>query len=79
MGELQPSLELPAAHLRLDDCQHCAAVTLLSGHDRASAIEALERGALGCWLCSEDQEGDGHCACVRLYAGDEVIWDGRCR
>jgi len=72
------------ANLRLDDCAHCAAVTHLPSPPwtRESAIEALERGELGCWLCMEDAEAepeccDGHYRCVVLYDGDEVVWNGR--
>ena len=64
--------------LRLDDCSHCACDTPLCGYTRASAIAALEAGELGCWLCMEDSDGDGHAGCVVLYDGDEVVWDGRC-
>lgn len=65
--------------LKLDDCAHCACVTPLAGYTRAQAIEALENGTLGCWNCLEDQQGhpDGHVACVALFEGDEVVWDGR--
>jgi len=71
------------AGLRLDDCVHCACVTHLSGYTREQAVKELEDGSLGCWNCLDQQEegglDDGHCACVILYDGDEVVWDGRCR
>jgi len=65
--------------LSLDNCDHCAAVTHLTGYTRESAIAALDSGELGCWLCEDDQgeDGDGHTTCVQLLDGEEVVWDGR--
>lgn len=67
------------SNLFLDDCDHCACVTHLSGYTRESAIAQLESGELGCANCMDDQgeDGDGHTTCVALFDGDEVVWDGR--
>jgi len=77
------------SNLSLDDCDHCAGVTQLSGYTRESAIAALESGELGCWICLEDEEQDsdegyangedesGHTTCGVLYDGEEIVWDGR--
>ena len=76
-------------NLSLDDCDHCAGVTHLSGYTRESAIAALESGELGCWICQEDEGQDpdggyadgkfesGHTTCCVLYDGEEIVWDGR--
>ena len=62
--------------LRLDDCAHCACVTVLAGYTRETAVAALERGELACGNCGDD--GDGSQACVVLYDGDEAVWRGGC-
>lgn len=56
-------------NLCLDDCEHCACFTELSGYTKESAIKALEDGDLGCQNCIEDQDddGDGHTKCVALF------------
>lgn len=63
--------------LRLDDCSHCACLTPLCGYTREQAIAELDDGTIGCWNCLEDEDGGGHHACVALYDGDEMVWDGR--
>jgi hypothetical protein len=62
-------------NLRLDDCAHCACVTILSGYTRETAIRELQAGSLGCWNCQEAE--DDHLSCVVLYDDEEVVWDGR--
>lgn len=59
--------------LRLDNCLHCDAITYLNGHTRERAIEELENGELGCWLCQEDGDAGKE---VWLYDDDEVLWKG---
>lgn len=59
--------------LRLDNCKYDAAVTNLVGYTREQAIDALENGYLGCWLCQEDGEDGKE---VWLYDDDEVVWKG---
>ena len=68
-------------NLILDDCVHCACSTELSGYTVEAAIKALFDGDLGCENCMDEQEEnpDGHTACVDLYCDGVVVWDGRCR
>jgi hypothetical protein len=65
------------SQLRLDDCDHCAAVTPLHGYTKEQAIEALENKELGCWLCAEEGDTE-HSTCVVLYEDGVPVWDGRC-
>lgn len=56
--------------LQLDDCSHCACVTLLVRFTKETAIAALERGEIGCDNCMEDEEDTTHHRCVALFDDD---------
>jgi hypothetical protein len=69
--------------LSLDDCQHCACSTELSGYTKESALKALTEGSLGCENCLDDlaSEGlpnDGHTTCVSLYEGETLLHRNPC-
>lgn len=55
----------------IDNCRYCAAMTVLEGFsDEETILQELEKGALYCWLCEEDEIYHTE---FNIYVWDEIL------
>ena len=60
--------------IKIDNCEYCNCITLISIPDNMPIEKGIEDGKIACWNCAED--GDNHSEFDVFNDNGKLIWCG---